>query len=127
VGTKAVLEDRNLGVFTDLQQEEYSSYISEGSGTGRFFLHIKMLNIPGDDIKLPELEIYSYGKEVFIKGMVKENTRAIVYDLMGRRIREVRLNAVELNSFSVNGNAPGIYMIHISGGSNAQTKRLYIE
>lgn len=127
--TEAVLEDSELDIFTSLEEEDYTAYLSAGSnGTGRFFLHIKSTLpglLPGDDDRL--LEVFAANREVFINGMVEHGTRANMYDLMGRRVKSVNLDPSETNSFRVDELSRGIYIIHVERNGIIESKRLLIE
>ncbi len=130
-GAKAYLEDRLLEVFTDLGEEDYVVDLPSGTeGTGRFFVHVDFQVTSTEEILKPAeglLDIYSYGNEVFIRGLVEHETDAVVYDIMGRKIKTVRLQPAEMNSFMMEGHGRGVYLIHVIGNDIHQTKRVYID
>ncbi len=131
-GARAILEDRELDIFTDLAHESYTIALSENfSGPGRFFVHtdIQITDVEdpshGDDDTV--LNIYSYGKEVFIVGEVKEDSYATLFDLMGRQIKTVRLESTYRNTFRVDELDRGIYLIRVSGEGAGVAKRVFVE
>ena len=130
-GSDAILEDRALNIFTDLLHDNYTVTLEESSsGTGRFFIHTDIQITSVEEIidaAGKSLNIYSYGKEIFIQGEVMENSSATLYDLMGRKIRTVILEPAEMNSFRVDDLDRGIYLLRVSGRSVDQIGRLFIE
>ncbi|MFO7922972.1 MAG: hypothetical protein R6U58_04700, partial [Bacteroidales bacterium] len=134
-GGAAILEDREQGVFTDLENENfYTVTLDENSiGPGRFFIHTD-IQITGVEDVIGEvgedeqgIHIYSYGKEIFIEGEVFENTRATVYDMVGRKMKEVRLQPSDMNLFRVDELDKGIYLIRVSGAGINKSGRVFID
>lgn len=134
-GGAAILEDREQGVFTDLENENfYTVTLDENSiGPGRFFIHTD-IQITGVEDVIGEVgedeqgvHIYSYGKEIFIEGEVFENTRATVYDMVGRKMKEVILQPSDMNLFRVDELDKGIYLIRVSGAGINKSGRVFID
>jgi hypothetical protein len=130
-GVAAVLEDRELGVFTSLMNENiYKVNIEEITGPGRFFLHtdIQITNVEDPVEPAKELlDIYSFNKEIYISGEVGKNSSARIVDLMGREIKSVRLADLQMNSFRVDELGQGIYLVQVYGGRITGSKRVFIE
>ncbi|MFP4366560.1 MAG: T9SS type A sorting domain-containing protein, partial [Bacteroidales bacterium] len=130
-GASAVLEDRHLEVFTDLGKTDYIVTLDENSsGTGRFFVHTDITITNAEDIpggQGEQLEIYSYGKEIFILGEVGHNNYATLFDLLGRQVKTVKLENVDRNSFRVDELGKGIYLVRVSGEGAKGAKRVFIE
>ena len=130
VGMIAVLEDRALDTFTDLEEDDYTVILGENTaGTGRFFLHFKnkVIEDPNDDIDDEKLVIYCYGKEIFISGHVDGNSFATLFDRNGRSVRKVRLEEGELNSFRVDDIPSSVYFVRVSGKGNEKAGRVFID
>ena len=130
VSYKAVLEDRQVGIFTDLKAQgaKYDAILPVGtSGTGRFFLHTQ--NSPKTIIsaELKKINTFAVGKEIFIKGMVSENSNAIIYDLSGRKLRTVVLEPSYINNFRVDELMQGIYILKVVGKEVQVSNRVFIE
>jgi hypothetical protein len=130
-GARAILEDRESGTFTDLEQDDYIVTLApNSSGSGRFFLHTDYQVTSVEDIfdsGTDELKIYSYGKEIFISGEIGEGAFATLYDLMGRNIRKIKLENSSFNSFRVDGVASGIYIVRVTNEGKQKTSRVFIE
>jgi trimeric autotransporter adhesin len=130
-GVSAMLEDRQLGTFTDLKEKNYTVTLdANSSGPGRFYVYLDIRITNTDDISMPEeglLEIYSFGKEIHIIGEIGNNSYATLYDLMGRQVKVVRLERGHRNSFMVDDFKRGIYLIRVGGEGAGSRKRLFIE
>jgi hypothetical protein len=131
-GARAILEDRVLDIFTDLEQEDYIVTLGENtSGAGRFYIHTDML-ITSDEDMIPdagkdEIIIYSYGKEVFILGEIRESNFATLFDTSGKLLKTIKLENGARNSFRVDEIERGIYLIRLSGKENEMSRRVFIE
>jgi hypothetical protein len=130
-GTDAILEDRELGVFTNLMHDTYTvTFTENSSGPGRFFIYTDIRILDVDDVPKPVadlLEIYSYGKEIHITGEVGNNSHATIFDLMGRQIKSVKLENSNRNSFRVDDIKRGIYLVRVAGEGAEGMKRVFIE
>lgn len=128
-GYKALLEDRQLGVFTDLAPQSASYTTGVNSGTGRFFLHVVSSTTNIDPADNQKIAIFAHRKEIFIQGIVKENSVARVYDLTGKMLKVVRLepDPENLNSFSVDELKSGIYIVRIEGKGLVETGKVFID
>lgn len=131
-GARAILEDRELDILTDLAHDNYTVVLGENfSGPGRFFVHTDIQITDVEDPLYGEddtvLNIYSYGKEIFIEGEISENSYAALFDLTGKRIMTMRLQPSERNTFRVDDLTRGVYIIHVSGSGKDRAKRLFIE
>ncbi len=131
MGAYAILEDRQLNIFIDLETDIYTISLDEkSSGTDRFFIHTEYQVTSVEDIidkQENNLRIYSYGKEVIIDGEIGENAYATVYDLTGRSIKSVRLMSPERNVVRIDGVASGIYIVRVSGKDVQMVNRVFIE
>jgi trimeric autotransporter adhesin len=131
-GALAILEDRDLDVFTDLEKENYTVSLDQDTeGPGRFFLHtdtqITSVEDIIDEAGREVMQIYSFGKEVFILGEVPVNSFAALYDLTGRQVKTQRLMSSERNSFRVDDLERGVYIVKVSGTDLVRTARIFIE
>ena len=130
VGCKAFLEDKTLGILTELNSLDDSYNVSleaNTSGTGRFFLK---LSDETNNVINPEslkINIFAVGKEIFIKGFVEANTNAVLFDLSGQKLKTVLLQPSETNSFRVDEFKSGIYIIKILGNNILENKKVFIE
>ncbi|MGF1583740.1 MAG: hypothetical protein ACFCUM_00335 [Bacteroidales bacterium] len=130
-GASAILEDRYLNKFIDLGKTDYIVSLAENSsGTGRFFVHTDIMITSAEEIPdgyEEQLEIYSYGKEIYILGEVERYSYATLFDLLGRQIKTVKLENGDRNSFRVDELERGIYLVRVSGESTKGAKRVFIE
>jgi hypothetical protein len=130
-GYTAILEDRQLDIFTNLN--EAGAYYevpvnAETKGYGRFFLHSVALD-PIDIVEeiKDNFKIYNYRKEVVVKGFVENNTRLMLFDLTGKKRAEFLLDEGDENRVYLNdGIQTGIYIIRVYGPKVNETAKLFI-
>jgi hypothetical protein len=130
-GYSAILEDRQLGIFTDLTRLNAKYEVSlpaNTSGIGRFYLHTSYSGTGVLEENIHNIITYSVGKEIFIRGRIDESTTAVLHDLYGRNLKNVILDpSDDLNSFRVDGLTPGIYILRVSGKSIQLSNRVFLE
>jgi hypothetical protein len=129
VGYSAILEDRLLGTFTDMEPigANYEVIVAAGiKGTGRFYLHSG--NGPNKKSlqKQQNINTFAVKNEIFIKGQVSENAVATVFDLLGRKIGEYKLEPSDINILKVNSIKDGIYIVRVLDRGVLKTDRVYI-
>ncbi len=127
LGYKVVLEDRLLGTFTELNEiETYTTDITKNAqGKGRFYLHISNSTTKiGDISATSDFNAYYANEKIIINGDIQGNARAIVFDLMGRKIKEVQLERIPMNSISTVGLKNGIYLLNIQYDGGLFTKKI---
>ncbi len=126
-GYKTILEDRQLGVFTDLSNHVYEVQVDDNtSGTGRFFIHTQITPNDVDLNKPDELAIFAWDKEIMIKGNPGKNAFADLYTVTGVKIGEYRLQPSETNRVAVNVQT-GIYIFKVRGEKMTVTNRIFIK
>jgi len=131
-GYKSILEDRQLGIFTDLEAHEsaYTTGIPSGtSGTGRFFLHLVTGTTDINPVDNQKINIFAYRKEIYIQGLIQEASNALVFDLTGRLMKMTRLepDPANLNVIRVDELKSGIYIIKIEGQGRVETGKVFVE
>jgi hypothetical protein len=127
-GCKAILEDKLLGTYTNLQLSAYSVNIDPNtSGIGRFYLHASNVTTNINNTGKPSISIYFFEKEIIVNGMVADNTIADLYDVAGRVIRTFKLEPIDRNVLPVDGISPGVYVIKVFGKLWEESKRVIIE
>jgi hypothetical protein len=129
-GYNYLLEDRKNGTITDLSNETYTTVIPATTcGTGRFFFRLKK-GTKTDDTPTPEdpnllnVRLWSDDNIVYVKGNVSEKAIATVYDMQGHLVYENYLTEGSYNSFPVPNASKGIYIVRITDGSKAVTKKV---
>lgn len=132
-GYKALLEDRQQGIFTDLQYQG-SNYttttLSDTKGIGRFFLHITSsttdINNIGDNQKF---NIFAHGKEIYIQGNLTKNTIARIYDITGKLVKTCLLESEQanLNIIGAGELKSGIYFVKLESEEFLETGKIYLE
>jgi hypothetical protein len=127
-GYTAVLEDRSLGIFTDLtlNDAKYEVSLNEGTeGIGRFYLHA-VADPTGFDMQIEkEIKAYAVRNEIYIKGEVSKDAKAHLFDIMGRKIGDFRLEPSDMNILRPEVQN-GVYIIRIEDRGMITTERLYL-
>lgn len=127
---KFLLEDRLTNEFTDLHTGTYTVTLPPHTyGTGRFYIHaVPPTGItekhPVSDPGQLHLRIWSFDKWVYIEGELSNRATATLYDLLGRKIMDIRLTGEKLNTFSMPSSAKGIYLLQCVDGQKTSTHRL---
>jgi len=126
-GYKFELEDRETGAFTDLSTDDYTVSLPEGYyGTGRFFIHASIKS--GDDShEYEELHIgaWTFYHRVYISGEVSDQALATIWDMNGRKIKEVKLKRGRNNTFKVPRSLSGIHALVVIDGNKKASKLLW--
>jgi hypothetical protein len=127
LGYKVVLEDRLLGTFTELNETEiYTTDITKNAqGKGRFYLHISNSTTKiGDIAATSGLNAFYANEKIVINGNINGNGHATVFDMMGRKIKELELDKAPINSISTVGMKNGIYILNIKHEGGLFTKKI---
>jgi len=81
-----VLEDRELGFYTDLKNTSYTTMVTE-SGDGRFFIHFREINeINENNHIVNSIKIYTYGNTIYILNPEKKQGVVSVFNIVGKRV-----------------------------------------
>jgi hypothetical protein len=129
-GYQAVLEDRKLGILTDLGAigTLYTTILDAGTtGTGRFFMHVVNASTEVKPIDISKIAIYAFEKYIYIQGNYKEGSQASVYDLSGRLLKVHYLENSSLNKLSANDLNEGVYVVRVSSEEQSKTERVFIK
>jgi hypothetical protein len=131
VGCKVILEDRELEIYTDLSQPE-AKYIpnlaNATAGTGRFFLHTFDPTTVNTDIdEIQNITTFAFDKTIHIQGKMPVGAVAGIYDMSGRLMKMVELNAGALNLIPAQELKNGIYIVKISGDNLEKVTKLVLE
>jgi PKD repeat protein len=119
-GLFPVIEDRQLKRRTSLKSETDSYKVTltgEVAGTGRFYLHIGGVIMPEDPEELINTRYSArYDNDrITIFGNVAEPTKAILYDLMGRKLGEYPLLQDNYNDIPAVGLTQRVYLLRLEG------------
>ncbi len=125
-----ILEDRVLGKFIDLsdENEKYTIQLSDDlNGLGRFFLHTSFKDALGLDDLNSESNVQVFSRasqnQIVICGEVSSNAIARIYSVSGKMIKTVRLSQEIENSLSFNKET-GVYIIQIMDSKKTITRKL---
>lgn len=122
------LEDRALGVFTDISENSYVAVLPKNTyGTGRFYLVAVRSTTAGTrytETENSNLRIWAATEGIIISGEVSQQTRYELYDLGGRRVLEGRLSGGDLNMIHIPGGMQGLFMVRVTDGLAITTRKI---
>lgn len=129
---KIILEDLKTGITQDLiQNQNYNFYASVDDDPERFLLHFMYSPNGINDDDEPDLvmDIYSYGKDIYIRLTEEEVNRrgkVVVYDLMGRKVEAQNIQGEALVKIPVNLTNKYV-IVKVMSGNSAKTAMVFIE
>jgi len=131
------LEDKQQNIIQDLQANpiySFSSEVVKDSLGLRFVLHVNSTTIlksglgsdgiAGNFAGLQTLQIYSFGKDVFLKNC-DANARVIIYNILGTEVYNSKTNSdEEIIPISA---PPGIYIVKLETGNNWKIHKVVLK
>lgn len=129
---KIILEDIKTGIKQDLIQNHiYNFYASVDDNSERFLLHFMYSPVGINDNDEPDLvmDIYSYGKDIYIRlteEEVNQRGKVVVYDLMGRKVEAQNIQGEALVKIPINLTNKYV-IVKVVSGDSAKTKMVFIE
>jgi hypothetical protein len=129
---KFYLEDRETGVFTNLNNRDYTVNIpANTNGTGRFYLYVtanirRVIRSHGDDHNAMNMRIWSSHNQVYIEGEVSDRAICQVFDTRGIKIFETQLTDSYYNTFTLPAARRGVYLIKVIDGDKIFTKKIVL-
>jgi hypothetical protein len=126
-GSQILLEDRLSHSFTSLSNGEvYTAQIEKNVQVrGRFFLHTftySMATKIGENSKTDNFKVYQANDNIVIAGQVRGNATATLYNLLGSKIKLLKLEPSLMNFISTSDMKGGVYLLSIQyeGGTFSQ-------
>ncbi len=130
--TAITLEDLKTGQTQDIRKNrEYQFTTSSNEDAHRFNLHFAWdpNSINNVEDSASNMQIYSYGKEVYIRSAnqaVNQSGEVFVYDMMGRKLSQQHINRGELTKITINTNNAYVVVKVIKEGL-VKTEKVFIE
>ncbi len=123
------MEDRLLGTFTELSETETytANFAKDELSKGRFYLHTSnSVTKIGDISEKPNFNIYVANDNINIAGQVQGKANANLFDLMGRRIKVVKLENSPVNVISTAGLNSGVYLLNIEHKGSSYSQKVVL-
>lgn len=124
------LEDNVTNTWTLLNEGDYVFTPSVAlDTTGRFFVHYTADTLSTVDSLLNGLSIYTdqSSKTIVVKGLLNNDTRAVIYDIQGRLVLQQELESSSTtNTINVNALNTGIYIVQLKNNSQSRTQKIII-
>lgn len=120
-----VLEDKELGSFTDLRADSvYSFFHSPEMNSNRFIIHFAEPNAISEQTVDPTEVAVSPG-EVIIKGNENEVYTAILFTVDGKLVSTSKGTLSQGISLSTGNRAAGVFILKLSNGKQTITKKVF--
>ena len=127
---KVYLEDSEANTWTLLNDSNYIFSPSKVlNGVGRFYLHYASTTLSAQGSQWNKLQIFQTKtpNKIVIKGVLKDDTTAHLYDIQGRLVMTKILNqSNNFNYLDVAMMSPGIYLIKVFNDSRVKTQKVVI-
>ena len=124
------LEDNEADTWTLLNDSNYNFSPSTAlNGVGRFYLHYASTTLSTEGSQRNKLQIFQTKtpNKIVIKGVLKDDTTAYLYDIQGRLVMTKILNqSNNFNYLDVAMMSPGIYLIKVFNDSKVKTQKVVI-
>lgn len=121
------LEDRLNEIFTRLNDGDvYTAQLgTDAQAKGRFYLHTSnSITSVAEGNTLSEFKVYNSKSKIYIKGHITGKLKVVLYDIMGRKVKEMTLEQAPLNTMSTSDIKTGIYLLHIQHAGGVFAKKI---
>jgi hypothetical protein len=125
------LEDRETSTFTLLTSKDYTfTPATDLKGAGRFYLHYSAKALTAESTDFNYIQIYTTisPREIMIKGSLKSDATADLYDVNGRLVLKQKLeqtsttHRIDASRLSV-----GFYLIKVFNDQGVKTQKIFIQ
>lgn len=122
-----ILEDRTLGVFTNLHEAQQYVFNVEAAATieNRFYLHFKAVGINEPGI-ISEPFAYTSGNMLYIMNPSAQRADVQLFTLHGKQMEQFRITGQGIHSRMLNLPA-GIYIVRMSSESGAVSAKVFVK
>jgi len=128
------LEDVFNGTLTSLKNQDFELVAQEDlSQDGRFYIRFTTESLAVNDVLSPSsITVFKLNTDNFItiKGLSPEmgRTSAAIYNMLGMKVREKALDSSQsAQQISTQGLASGVYIITLTAGEQAVSKKVIIQ
>uniref|UniRef100_UPI002613A15B MBG domain-containing protein n=1 Tax=uncultured Tenacibaculum sp. TaxID=174713 RepID=UPI002613A15B len=127
VGVEMYLEDRELGKFINLNEEDYALTIGKAiNGVGRFYLHTKtQVEIP--EITLADIKLYNTNNTLFVEGVQGEQFEITMYNTAGMLVYQDRFEGTSKNSIALPLVEVGVYIVRVATNVGTKSKKIILK
>jgi len=123
-----ILEDRYLGLFTDLKQTNYAVDCSAEGYYDRFFLHFSPASVTGinDANSTNNFHASVYGGYLYLSTQEPVIGTVEMFDMSGRMVWSSNSISLNQNGFrtDVSGLTSGVYSVRLVNGNNTQSVKV---
>ena len=127
-GFYPIIEDKllNLKTFLKTESDSYTVTLPRNtSGTGRFYLSIGDFTSVNPIVPVEKKYTASFiNNQITIMGAVVPGTKALLYDISGRKLGEYPLENLNRNGIMVSGFSQRVYLLKIEGKNYSQELKL---
>lgn len=128
-GQKVYLEDRQLGIYTLLENESdaYKITIEDAlNGSGRFFIHTTNKALSSVENSVADINLYYSNKNLHIKNLPSENSLITIFDILGKEVFKQKLNKTQ-DKLSVKELSDAIYIVKVETDKGNFIRKICIQ
>jgi len=130
-GLNVFLEDRELGVYTQLDaaNAEYAVTLTNNlNGIGRFYLHTNTQSaLDVDSFDLSTVSIYKTSTtNLRIAGLQHGNAAISIFDILGKKVLQSSFEASGINDITLPNVKTGVYIIRLSTDNGTLNKKIIL-
>ncbi|UAM99807.1 choice-of-anchor D domain-containing protein [Polaribacter litorisediminis] len=129
-GIYTYLEDTKTGAFINLNEEDYMLTTQTAlEGAERFFLHTKSNALTTDnEVFSAVIKIYKKDNNTLrITGMYNEQSKIIVYDILGKEVFTTNFVAKGSNDIALPNLKSAVYIVSLISEKGTKTQKIIIE
>lgn len=130
-GLNVFLEDRDLGVFTQLDVAN-SEYVitpnSDLNGIGRFYIHTNTQSaLSSNSFELQDISMYKTNESTLrIVGLTDGNATVRIFDILGKEVLKTSFESNSINDVTLPAFRSGIYIVKLSTDKGTLTKKILL-
>jgi hypothetical protein len=125
------LEDRETSTFTLLTTKDYTfTPATDLKGAGRFYLHYTAKALTAESTNFNYIQIYTTisPREIMIKGSLKSDATAVLYDVNGRLVCSQKLKqTLSTHRIDASRLSVGFYLIKVFNDQGVKTQKIFIQ
>jgi hypothetical protein len=124
-GVSVSLEDKKIGVFTNLSETTYTTTLTEAAnGVGQFYIHTAGNVLNTTDLNIENISIYkSSSNEITITGLNTEATFTM-FSLLGKQVLQTKVTANGVSKVNLPSLSTGIYILKLNSSLGTITKKI---
>ena len=127
-GVHVFLEDHLSGDMQELSlNSSFETELSPNDDPHRFLLHFQKTNSVNSQTNQANIQIYSWGKTIYVIDPSPEKGKIVVFDLQGRKVKNMDSNANGFTNFTLSSNQGGYFLIQYSSNRQVMNSKVFVQ